>query len=459
MEKLLEKNKIYLGNSLNVLQTFPDESIDLCVTSPPYYNLRNYGGDLEIWGGDDKCEHEWGESEPFRGHKPNHGKGSNVMEVQKVAKESDETNWDSGSFCQKCGAWRGELGLEPNPDLYIKHLTDIFREVRRVLKSTGTLWVNIGDSYAGSGKAGNPDNTYYENHTQFNKNEINDRKGIPNKGYPQMGVKPKDLIGIPWMLAFSLRSDGWYLRQDIIWAKAVSGDVRMGGAMPESITDRCSKSHEYIFMLSKSPKYYYNQEAIKEPIKESTKKRYQTGWNGNEKRDYPGSSHNNFSKFMGSEKAQQMDTGNRRDVWFVKTKPFSEAHFAVFPEKLIIPIIKAGVPNKVCSKCGVPYSYVIEREVEHNRKNDRKDAKVRPDTLERVPSNWKPRKVKGEYYTPNCDCDTSTEAGIVLDPFFGAGTTGVIAKREGVYYVGIEKYQKYIDIAEKRIRDTMNKIF
>jgi DNA modification methylase len=456
----LEKNKIYLGNSLNVLKTLPDESIDLCVTSPPYYNLRNYGSDLEVWGGNSECEHEWGESEPFRGHKPQHGKGSNTMEVREVARESDKSDWSSGTFCQKCGAWRGELGLEPTPELFIKHLTDIFREVRRVLKSTGTLWVNIGDTYATVGGAYGGGNSYKGLH---NRSGLTDTVNFKQPTLQEYGYKHKDLIGIPWLLAFSLRNDGWYLRQDIIWAKAISGDMRVGGAMPESVTDRCSKAHEHIFMFSKSPNYYYNQEAIKEPIKDSTKQRYQTGWSGNEKRDYPGSSHNNFSKFMGSEKAKQMETGNRRDVWFVKTKPFSEAHFAVFPPDLIKPIIKAGVPQKVCSQCGSPYFPYVEREeierdkLECGNKDDNGVTRTTAGLKDLQKYGKKPVKEKG--YKPSCDCNADTESGIVLDPFFGAGTTGVVAKKEGVDYIGIEKYQKYIDIAEKRIRDTMEKLF
>ncbi len=318
-----------------------------------------------------------------------------------------------------------------------------------MLKPTGTLWINIGDSYAGSGKAGNPDKEYYDRHTIFNtKKEIDVRKGMPIKKFDELGIKAKDLIGIPWMLAFSLRSDGWYLRQDIIWAKATSGDIRMGSVMPESVTDRCSKSHEYIFLFSKSRNYYFDYLSIQEPLKESIKVRYQSGWNGNEEREYP----------FGSERAKNTEKGNRRSVWFTKLKPFKEAHFAIFPENLIYPIIEAGCPIKVCSTCRKPYSIILKKESVSNERGKNSSDHRAIGTPQR--SNCY-SIVESVEKVPSCSCESNKkfEAGIVLDPFFGSGTTGVVAKKLNLFYIGIEINEKYIDIAEKRLKQVLPLLF
>lgn len=259
---------IYTGDALTVLKTLPSESVNMCVTSPPYYGLRDYGVD-------------------------------------------------------------GQIGLEETPDAYIERLTDVFREVRRVLRNDGTLWVNIGDSYAGGG-GGN-----------YNKTGINNAGGqhITNKRnrdewLKSVNLKPKDLIGIPWMLAFSLRADGWYLRQDIIWQKP--------NTTPESVRDRCTKSHEYIFLLSKSPQYFFNHDAMKEQavLPSVEKREKQPRYGGKKYTETP-------DKFNRTKSGNAYDyTGyrNRRDVWSVTTQPFAGAHFAVFPEKLVEPCVLAGSP-------------------------------------------------------------------------------------------------------------------
>ena len=196
------------------------------------------------------------------------------------------------------------------------------------------------------------------------------------------GYKPKDLIGIPWMLAFALRDDGWWLRQDIIWHKVP--------AMPESVTDRCTKSHEYIFLLSKSQKYYFDQPSIKERTKQVSIDRYRRSWHGNEERDYPTGKQNNLSKVHGQSAGvkEKYETANKRSVWTVNLQPTSEAHFAVFPQKLIEPMIRAGCPK----------------------------------------------------------------GGIVLDPFIGSGTAGIVARKLDRNFIGIELNPDYVKLAEKRIR-------
>lgn len=251
----MELNKIYCGDSLEVLKTFPDKSINCCVTSPPYWGLRDYG----------------------------------VV---------------------------GQLGLEPTPEEYVNRMVEIFREAKRVLRDDGTLWLNLGDSYAGGGFGGHPDNKA--------------AKGIAGKPVNKVpNLKPKDLVGIPWRVAFALQADGWYLRSDIIWSKP--------NAMPESVKDRPTKAHEYIFLLSKSEKYYYDADAIKEPAKwerwgDQTVIKEQQGtakWIKNKSKD----------------ELQQMKFKNKRTVWQTPTRPFKGAHFAVFPPELIKPCILAGCPK------------------------------------------------------------------------------------------------------------------
>ena len=246
-----------IGDCREVLKTLPDNSINCCVTSPPYYNLRDY-------------------------NHPN------------------------------------QIGIEHTPDEYVNELVQVFREVRRVLRDDGTVWLNLGDSYNGSG--GNH-KAHHKNDTGF-QGKVGERCG--GTGAKVHTLKPKDLIGIPWRVAFALQADGWYLRQDIIWAKP--------NPMPESVKDRCTKSHEYVFLLSKNEKYYYDYTAIKETAssihhgdkvggKKYTDAGYQNG---------PGYFSNGFK--------------NKRSVWTISTKPYKGAHFAVFPQELAEPCILAGCP-------------------------------------------------------------------------------------------------------------------
>lgn len=276
-----------------------------------------------------------------------------------------------------------EIGLEDMPELYIERQVEVFREVRRVLRDDGTLWVVIGDTYAGSG---NGAAHYPESANKYkqgtNKGTLS-QSNLP-KGRVPAGCKPKDLIGIPWMLAFALRADGWYLRQDIIWYK--------GNPMPEAVMDRCTKSHEYIFLLSKSARYYFDNKAIMEIA--SYDGRTDTRMKGSHKYSQEGIFVNNNPQSFaarGHERWQQDTNGNyiknKRSVWSVNTKPFSGAHFAVFPPELIRPCILSG----------------------------------------------------------------SRENGIVLDPFIGSGTTAEVAIEEGRGCIGIELNPQYAEMAQMRM--------
>ena len=356
----MEIDKIYQGDCLEVLKTFEDNSIDCCVTSPPYYALRDYGVD-------------------------------------------------------------GQIGLEETPQKYIERLTGVFMEVHRVLKPNGTLWLNIGDSY--NAYKGNAKSQY--NDSKF----VGGHGGHPTRpsgyGLECKELKPKDLIGIPWMLAFSLRNAGWYLRQDIIWHKP--------NPMPESVKDRCTKSHEYIFLMSKSQKYYFDYEAIQEKANPNyisknirfggnkygdnddphfqtysgnvyeTKTKVRTQNNGYSKAgghrdnsggfgDYSKHGHTKNRQYDGQEREDGIRdevffVRNKRDVWSINVKPNKEAHFATYPQELVSPCILAGCP----------------------------------------------------------------EGGVVLDPFMGSGTTGIVANKLGRHYVGIELNPEYVEMAERRI--------
>jgi DNA modification methylase len=312
------ENQVITGDSLQVLKTLPDESIQCCVTSPPYWGLRDYG--TAKWeGGSEECEHK-PDIKP-RAERPNItnagiGKGD-YLGHSPIYKDT----------CGKCGAIRidNQLGLESTPEEYVKKMVEIFREVRRVLRKDGTLWLNLGDSYCGGGRnQGNSiDNT---NHVQLsNISSMHAGKSkIPN------GLKPKDLVGIPWRVAFALQADGWYLRQDIIWYKP--------NPMPESVTDRCTKAHEYIFLMTKSGKYYYDNESVKEASAESSFKRWAQDIDSQKGSDrVPFKSNGNMKAV-----AVNCEKRNRRSVWTVTTKCYKDAHFATFPPDLIEPCILAG---------------------------------------------------------------------------------------------------------------------
>lgn len=349
--------RILTGDARDRLKELPDGSVHCCVTSPPYFGLRDYGVS-------------------------------------------------------------GQIGLEATPDAFVAELVSIFREVRRVLRDDGTLWLNLGDSYAGSwgaqgrqGETGQMASRSVSKVREKSKISAAQIAAHPQKAshtgsIRQEGLKPKDIIGIPWLVAFALRADGWYLRQDIIWSKP--------NPMPESVTDRCTKAHEYLFLLAKSPRYYFAAAEIAEAVAPSTVERLLqptlAAQAGSDR--VPGKTNGRMKAVVnsrllaegaiartgglisgGTDKSSlgvsAETTRNRRSVWTVTTQPFSEAHFATFPPALIEPCILAGCPK----------------------------------------------------------------GGTVLDPFFGAGTTGLVADRNGRDCIGIELNPEYAAMAERRISD------
>ena len=321
--------KILHGNCLDTLKDLEDQSINTCITSPPYYGLRDYGT-AEWEGGDENCDHKIGRE--TRG---------GLSDMQKTSKGSfDDEAIKNNQPCPKCGAVRkdSQLGLEETPEEFVENLVQVFREIKRVLRDDGTVWLNMGDSYAMSSIRGK--DSKFSGHLGAMKHW--GKKGSIKLGKRNLpfNLKPKNLIGMPWRLALALQADGWYLRQDIIWHKPAP--------MPESVKDRCTKAHEYIFLLSKNKKYYYDNEAIKEDAK------YPQGPNS-PKSIKKGKGEFGMDTRGGLSKIGSNPKRNKRSVWTIQTRPFKGAHFATFPKDLIKPCVLAGCPKKVCVECDEPY--------------------------------------------------------------------------------------------------------
>jgi DNA modification methylase len=407
---------IKIGDCREVLKTLPDKHFQTCITSPPYYGLRDYG--TASWvGGSENCSHIGDTLGNNRNFIDEGGRGSNKASL-------------STGDCIKCGAKRvdSQIGLEETPEQFVESLVNVFREVKRVLKDDGTLWLNLGDSYSSGGRT-----------TTTNQSVRGDKDYGVTRPPPVEGIKPKDLFGIPWRVAFALQADGWYLRQDIIWNKP--------NPMPESVQDRCTKSHEYIFLLSKSPHYYFDNVAIKEETI--------TFDNSNRDRDTTKLNNTPGRTKMAGLKTNQYETRNKRSVWTVNTKPYKEAHFAVFPTDLIEPCVLAGSSAKICSGCGKSY----RREMVTT---DVPDRIVRDHMVGVIPKRDKPSRMNSKDMLPltkedngfvkQCNCDTDhTEQDRIIDPFGGSGTTALVADRHNRDATVIELNEEYIEIAKNRL--------
>jgi len=380
-------------------------------------------------------------------------------------------------FCRKCNAWRGNLGLEPSIELYVEHLVEIFREVRRVLRKDGTVWLNLGDSYAGSNCGSND---YRPDGASLSKSDAKYKGQRPGLS----GLKPKDLCMIPARVALALQADGWYLRSDIIWAKR--------NCMPESVTDRPTKSHEHVFLLTKSKRYYYDADAIREAKAPSTIQDTRGNSDGKRRnRGYPGN-----ASVGGTNLGGPTNGRNKRDVWFLSTMPYSGAHFATFPPALVDICVKAGTSEKgACPICGAPWERIVKREGQQLGRERNRGGRTDGYTL---PAQWEngqnPTTTTTIGWRPTCnhyprtdewqsiprqDEDESDEAYqeriapiialrhellvlwqpmetcscLITDPFSGAATTGLVASRLGRDYVGIEMNMDYCKMGHQRIID------
>jgi DNA modification methylase len=480
---LLQANALY--------SPLADESIHCCVCSPPYWNLRDYGTGQWI-GGDAGCDHTKKRSleSLSRSTLKNDGRENfGILEGHKRL-EVGEPYRDT---CGKCGARRidNQLGLESIPDCgawsrgkhepyiaweidddtgertpyiayrrteeirlcgecYVCNMVRVFREVRRVLRPDGVVFLNLGDSYAGSGGA------HTHDHANPGLSRSAERDGVAHyqrdggRGQPKLGegLKPKDLVGIPWMVAFALRADGWYLRSDIIWSKP--------NPMPESVTDRPTKSHEYVFLLTKSAQYFYDADAIREPNAECSMERFLSGAPMNRTAKPQDYGVKEFTGNMaGAGKYTLNPAGrNRRSVWQIATAPYAGAHFATYPPALVEPCIKAGTSEAgCCSVCGKPWERVTN---ETRIDKPKKSGGVKPyaDMLglsvsSGIRTNTMPVKVTTGF-RPACTHDAPAVPCTVLDPFNGSGTTGVVAQQLGRNYVGLDLSAEYLRLARER---------
>jgi len=357
-------NKIIHGDAYKVLKKFPSNSIDCVITSPPYWAKRDYGEETcRVWGGNPNCDHEWIESDLPPTRIATGGWDSEPKYNRRFDKAKP------GMFCKKCKAWYGQLGLEPTPEMFVDHLIEIFREVKRVLKPHGNVFVVIDDTYSQRGKGiGSIDPKYPDG-----RNTTNTVLPARSKSF---SVPQKSLCLVPELFAIRMVYDlGFILRQKLIWAKKVliyKDMETIGNAMPESCKDRNTHTYEFVYHFTKKPKYYYDQ--LRLPYKESTIVRNQYGWSDVGKWE-DRSKHNPYAikllqKFRGTTAEQGLPEchplgANAPDVIQINTEPFPEAHFAVFPEKLVEFLIKVGCPEQVCRKCGKPRELIYERIPKH----------------------------------------------------------------------------------------------
>ncbi len=430
---------LYVGDVREVLASLPDESVQCVVTSPPYWGLRDYG--TGSWdGGDPDCDHREGKAR---------NDGTQGRHNSSTFHGSMSTDHGGGAtfaaVCGKCGARRvdQQLGLEPTPELYVENMVAVFREVRRVLRKDGTLWLNIGDSYnANTGRG-------------FDTNQDGDTNGKKAGAALSKRMawgKPKDLVGIPWRLAFALQADGWYLRSDIIWSKP--------NPMPESVTDRPTKAHEYVFLLTRSPRYFFDQEAVRENHTDSNQSRHRAlaanpgrlgekvkGATREESPYYARPAYRGVHG-VGTQSAAFNASGrNVRSVWEIPTQPFAEAHFATYPQALVERCVKAGCPEWACGTCGKARERIVDR---------------KPMVIQRSgvsPYDHHSTRASGQMLEPATaetvgwsDCGHNDyQPGVVLDPFLGSGTTALVARRLGRRSIGIELNPEYADMAAKRL--------
>jgi len=445
---------LYYGAScLETLRRLPDASVHCAVTSPPYWGLRDYDGEPQVWGGDPGCEHEWGDVLPD--HHPGQVEQTKWRSAEAAGKGQTA---GSGQYCQRCDAWLGQFGLEPTPQLFVAHLVEIFRELRRVLRDDGTFWLNLGDSYA-RGRVGRDDERRPVADPEHWKRTP---AGAPtaDRTTPP-GLKEKDLVGVPWRVAFALQDDGWYLRTDIVWSKT--------NPMPESVRDRVTRAHEYIFMLTKRPRYFYDHEAIKEPLA-GPERQVEQGFGGHKGSGQEEGGPSGGRTYSGNAYDASRLTGrNKRSVWSVSSRPYKGAHFAVFPPDLITPCILAGTSEHgCCPMCGTPWERETARDGDVPMTARREHlAKASTDPERRLNKGGGIARSSlgagtgGDVPLPatrtvgwhaGCGCPAHEPVPCtVLDPFSGSGTTGVVALDHGRAYVGLDINETYADLAVARL--------
>lgn len=452
------------GNWLDVAKQIPDASVHCCVTSPPYYGLRAYGTEPQVWlepsnqllqdEGLFNCEHTW---IPIKQYKDSwrrgevsadHHSGRTPTQRNRTPQELHDGRWTCTEYCESCNAWRGELGQEPSPALYIAHLVQIFSEVWRVLRTDGTLWVNIGDAHYNY-RPGKHDDARAQG---YNRETNGSARDIPSftakRGYKIPGLKEKDLIGLPWMLAFAMRDWGWYWRSEIHWSKP--------NPLSESVEDRPTKSHEAILMFTKREKYFYDKWAITELPTGNAHPRFGKNGNGTNAKGMDPQSRNNASFMAGTAGTLAPGGRNKRTIWTMNLQGYADKHFAAFAEELPTTCIKAGTSEVGCCRaCAAPWKRIVLKPEKACYANEtlenrwRRAAALRGIDIDNA--------VTGESITlgwqRQCACYSGAPVPCaVLDPFLGRGTTGVVAVRFGRNFVGAELNGKYIKMIRRNLQ-------
>jgi len=349
----------------------------------------------------------------------------------------------------RCYGVDGQLGLEKTPEEYVSRMVAVFEAVRRVLRRDGVLWLNLGDSYANAAPRG-----HFGDQGDTDTGAHGEK--IPSRDWSCWSLKPKDLAGIPWRVAFALQAAGWWLRSDIIWAKP--------NPMPESVTDRPTKAHEYVFLMTKAARYYYDAEAIKEESIDPESHQGRSPRNPDAFTQTGGDYARTRYGFSAIPPGSLYPTRNRRSVWSIPTQAFPEAHFATFPEALAEPCILAGTSEYgACPACGAPWRRVVEREGGQSYATGKSAAK-RSDGLATAFSGYDDGSSAPSFKTtgwrPGCECgESATVPCTVLDPFVGSGTTCAVARRLGCRSIGIDLSTEYLDMAKRRIQAVNPSLF
>lgn len=478
-------NKIHCGDVLEILKQMPDNSIDVVITSPPYWSCRDYSiipslkkfkskekaeewmtqkiielslkypehefsegkirsysdgtysayikihGIERVWSNDETCQHEIKKTTVFH---PQYRKGG--LDPNKHKQGSDkgteivsELPIEIG-LCSKCGGFYGQLGLEPHPQMYIDNIVRIMHEIKRILKPTGSLWLNIGDVYYT--RSGSTDSFTFEA----------ERVGIVSgnklrEPYKTSWLQPKQKLLLPERIAIAMQEDGWILRNSIVWYKP--------DTMPQSVKDRFTSSYEFVFFFVKERKYYSDFSEIKEPFSDSTIIRAQYDFDSlkAQQMSYAGLSPEQQRRFSEKLLSREIIGRNPRDVWSITTKSFPDAHFAIFPEELVEKILKCACPKQVCIKCGKPRFPIIKhRKVKQYTLSNKQQA---------IGRGIHSQSIKPLLKLIDCECKAGWKPGVVLDPFVGSGTTCYVAKKMGFDYIGIDINPLYCDMARQRL--------
>lgn len=441
-------NKIFNGHVIDILKTFDENSVDCVVTSSPYYSMRNYDCNA-IWDETMQCEHEFEIAVTDK---------SELIPISNKAVDYETFKKEHRQgFCKKCGAWYGELGQEPTPSLFIKHIVDVMKEVKRVLKPTGLLFYNIGDTYCGSA-SGFADKTPNIKSRQSKFNGYFTSSVMAPPAFSCVGKEPwlkaKQLMLIPSRIAIAMQDDGWLLRQQIIWKK------RSG--LPSTANDRFDSKYEYIFMFSKSPTYFFDTNNARKPYEAVTLKRknyVQASFGGN----------NVVAKCAGKGESepmfQKVDARGalKSDVWDIGTANLKLKHFAAYSSELVENCIKPGCAKEVCVSCGKPKMERYKIKVRNFEELDDREkglwSKIDSMELEDELKN----KMKGKLlrkkvslgFLPTCKCNVDFQPGIVLDIFGGSGTTALTAKLLGYKYTSIDMNPEYYNMEKKRLNETL----